>query len=400
MRISDSRAEARFRAELVAWLDENEPGGERASDPPRSSGHIPDWAAEWQRTLFDAGWLVPRWPPELGGRDATAIEQMIYLEELSGRQVPRSTNPQGLDVCAPTLADHGTDDQRDEWVVASLRGETSWCVAVGDADTPGSVGTGEHDLDPTRRGFTVLGVDGALVVDGSVVAPPGAADADRCLCVALAGPGAGFEGVAVVAVDLTAPGIERPDAGDGPGSPLGGDQRLALDRVPVGDDAFVGAPAQGWSVVQSVRARMRSMGWITSLLAIRRALESLAEAGRSRGLADDGVFRDTLAGLHVEAESVRSLAYRALAKQASDRPNPELAMLPLVTAEIEERVYLAGLEALGADGLDRGIDGPRGWPSGAWSEEWALAMTERAALGGLGHERDRVAARVLGLPLH
>ena len=48
VRLSDSRSEARFRAELGAWLDENQPAAERASDPPRSSGHIPGWAADWQ----------------------------------------------------------------------------------------------------------------------------------------------------------------------------------------------------------------------------------------------------------------------------------------------------------------------------------------------------------------
>ena len=60
---------------------------------------------------------------------------------------------------------------------------------------------------------------------------------------------------------------------------------------------------------------------------------------------------------------------------------------------------LAGVEALGADGLDRGIDGPAGWPSGSWAEEWAEAMADRTASGGLGGERDRVAGRVLGLRL-
>ena len=41
--------------------------------------------------------------------------------------------------------------------------------------------------------------------------------------------------------------------------------------------------------------------------------------------------------LQVEADAVRALAYRALARQSTGRPNPELAMLPLVTAQVEER---------------------------------------------------------------
>jgi alkylation response protein AidB-like acyl-CoA dehydrogenase len=122
VRLSDSRSEGRFRAELESWLAENEPAADRLSDPPRSTGHIPGWAREWQRRLFEAGWLVPRWPPELGGRDAGAVEQMIYLEELSRRRLTRTTNPQGLDVCAPTLVDLGRGRQRDEWVPATLHG--------------------------------------------------------------------------------------------------------------------------------------------------------------------------------------------------------------------------------------------------------------------------------------
>lgn len=401
MRLSDSRAEARFRADLVAWLDEHQPAGERASDPPRSSGHIPEWAAEWQRSLFEAGWLMPRWPPELGGREATAIEQMIYLEEMSQRRLPRSTNPQGLDVCAPTLADHGVGPQQEVWVPATLRGEMSWCVAVGEVDTADVVaGADGVTGDDPGRGITIAEVEGALTLHGSVPAPPGAADADRCLCGArVAATGARLDGVAVVAVDMTAAGVERPEPVDQPGRTVEAGGTLSFTDVVVSEDDLVGARDEGWPVLQSVRARVRSMRWITSLLATRRALESLAEAGRSRGLADDGVFRDTLAGLHVEAESVRALAYRALAKQASGGPNPELAMLPLVTAEVEERVYLAGVEALGADGLDRGIDGPAGWPSGSWAEEWAEAMAGRTGSGGLGGERDRVAGRVLGLRL-
>jgi alkylation response protein AidB-like acyl-CoA dehydrogenase len=381
VRLSDSRSEGRFRAELESWLAENEPAADRLSDPPRSTGHIPGWAREWQRALFDAGWLVPRWPPELGGRNATAVEQMIYLEELSRRRLPRTTNPQGLDVCAPTLVDLGRGRQRDEWVPATLHGALSWCVAVDESEpgdgTAGLAATGERD--------------GALVVHGTVPAPAGAGHADRCLCALWAPKARGrLDGVALVAIDLAAPGVLRPDADT---------DALAFEDVAVSEDEIVGAGDQGWPAVQSVRARLRSVRWIISLLAIQRALEALADVGRGRGLADDAVFRHTLAGLQVEADAVRALAYRALAKQGTGRPNPELAMLPLVTREVEQRIYLVGVESLGTDGLDLGLDGPQAWPSGSWASEWLGATAEAAATGGLPAERDRVAGRVLGLPL-
>lgn len=410
MRLSDSRAEAKFRSQLVAWLDENSPAADRASDPPRSPGHIPDWAKDWQRRLFDAGWLVPRWTPELGGRNASAIEQMIYLEELARRRVPRTVNSHGLDVVAPTLADQGSGVQRDEWLPATLYGEMSWCVAVDlvGADVAPEPGDDGEPVPPAGAFVTEEG--GSLVLHGSVPAPPGAADADRCLCgVDAPRGGKQVDGVAVVAVDLNAAGVVRPEAAAASGptdlsaagvTATDGAAVLAFEAVSLDADEVIGAREQGWPVLQSVRARLRSVRWISSLLSVQRALAALADVGRARGLADDGVFRDTFADLQVEADAVRALAYRALARQGSGRPNPELAMLPLATARIEERVYLAGVDALGADGLDLGMDGPMGWPSGAWAQEWAGAMTDRAAAGGLGAERDRVAARVLGQHLH
>jgi alkylation response protein AidB-like acyl-CoA dehydrogenase len=388
VRLSDSRSEARFRAELTAWLDDNQPAADRAADLPRSPGHIPGWARDWQLTLFDAGWLVPRWPAELGGRDASAVEQMIYLEELARRRVPRTVNLQGLDVCAPTVADHGSDAQQAEWLLPTLRGELAWCVAVDEAGAPPPV---ETDAPAVARppGISVVDDGGTLTLNGSVPAPDGVADADRCLCgLTVHQPGERVDGVAVVALDLSLEGVSR--IGDDGGT-------MMLGGVRVDASAVIGERDQGWPVLQSVRARQRSVRWITSLLATQRAIGALADVGRARGLADDGVFRDTLAGLQVEADAVRALAYRALAKQSTGRPNPELGMLPMATTTIEERVYLAGLEVLGADGLDMGLDGPRGWPSGSWATEWTATAAASTASGGLAAERDRVAARVLGL---
>ena len=86
----DAETEA-FRAELRAWLADNlpDPAVMRAA-PSRSSGDIPEWARAWQRRLFDAGWLVPGWPRELGGRDATPVQQLVYFEELA--EIPATTS--------------------------------------------------------------------------------------------------------------------------------------------------------------------------------------------------------------------------------------------------------------------------------------------------------------------
>lgn len=399
MRLADSRTEARFRADLLAWLDDNQPPADRVADRPRSPGHVPGWARAWQRHLFSAGWLVPRWPPESGGRDATAVEQLIYLEELARRRVPRTTNPHGLDVCAPILVEHGTAAQHDTWLQPTLHGELSWCVAVAEVDRD-SGGAERTPGVPPAGGVALVEGDGGPQLRGSIPAPVGAGDADRCLCEARVVAGAGDAGeaaeatVVVVAVDLAAPGVRRPAAPADRGGAAGA--VLAFDGVAVDEVELVGGREGGWPVVRSVRARLRSLRWITNLLEAGRALAALAELGAGRGLADDAVFRDALAGLHVEVQSVRALAYRALARQSTGRPNPELAMLPLATSQAVEQVLLTGVETLGADGLDLGIDGPGGWAGPAWATAWRETVAESVRAGGAVGERERVAARVLG----
>lgn len=75
MRLRFDEPTEAFRREFVAWLAENAPDEATAlSERPRSTAHIPGWAREWQRTLFDAGWLVPGNPPEYGGRNASLLQ--------------------------------------------------------------------------------------------------------------------------------------------------------------------------------------------------------------------------------------------------------------------------------------------------------------------------------------
>src|SRR5262249_57851974 len=121
MRLRYDDADEAYRAELDAWLDAHAPSQELLDRPKLSSAHMPDWAREWQRTLFDAGWLVPGWPPELGGRNATPTQQMIYFEEMSRQEIPRSLNPQALGIIAPSIPDYRTHQPPERFPGATLR---------------------------------------------------------------------------------------------------------------------------------------------------------------------------------------------------------------------------------------------------------------------------------------
>src|SRR5437773_9384612 len=103
-----------FREELCTFLDTHAPREAlgRGSEPEWAEGGIPDWARRWQATLFDHGWLVPGYPPELGGRNASDMQTLVFFEELAARGLPRSLHFPGHAIVAPSLLEFGTEAQR------------------------------------------------------------------------------------------------------------------------------------------------------------------------------------------------------------------------------------------------------------------------------------------------
>ena len=95
MRLGSEPEVEKFRAEFSAFLDAHLPAEAEAIPRSSSSSDVPEWARQWQRTLFDAGWLLPGQPAEYGGRPATLPQQLAYLEEMAERRIYRTSTRRG-----------------------------------------------------------------------------------------------------------------------------------------------------------------------------------------------------------------------------------------------------------------------------------------------------------------
>ncbi|BBY24532.1 acyl-CoA dehydrogenase family protein [Mycobacterium stomatepiae] len=165
-----------FRAEFAAFLDAHPLDAAETGERPQSSSDIPDWARRWQRLLFDNGWLLPGNPPEFGGRNATLLQQYVYLEELSRRRIYQSFNPQGVGIIAASLLSFGTPEQKQRWAVPILRAEITASLGMSE---PGA----GSDLASLKT-RAVLSCDSAgdhFVVNGQKVWTSGAHHADVLL---------------------------------------------------------------------------------------------------------------------------------------------------------------------------------------------------------------------------
>ncbi len=106
MELTDSPAEAEFRAEACAWLQDTLPklGGQ---EPARLEDKLDYWRT-WQRLLYDAGYAGLSWPKEYGGGGADAKLRAIFNEELDRAGAPERLNIIGEDFAGPTIIEFGT----------------------------------------------------------------------------------------------------------------------------------------------------------------------------------------------------------------------------------------------------------------------------------------------------
>jgi alkylation response protein AidB-like acyl-CoA dehydrogenase len=390
--LRDDAEAAAFRSQLRQWLAGNLPPAEQMAEQKLSSAHLPDWAKDWQRRLFDNGWLVPGWPPELGGRDATAVQQMIYFEEFSRGQIPRSLNPQGLSICAPSVKDFGTPEQRERWVLPTLRAEITWCLGMSEP------GAGSDLAGLSTR--AVLDGD-SFIVNGQKVWTSGAHHADWCLCFVRTDPNVPkHKGISALIIDMKSAGIAcrpLPELTD-PG--FADFNEVFFTDVVVPKDHLLGPLNGGWPITQGSLGHERAMLWISNANSIDRSIEALVEVAQQSGAAEDEVWRDRLASLYIDAVAIRSLGYRGFAKAARGETSDELPLLKLYSSEVERELYRLGIDALGSHAVDLGMDGPtsENWRGGAWATQYLRSFSATIAGGTSEIQRNIIAERVIGLP--
>ena len=395
----DDTVEA-FRAELVEWLAANRPSPEEmAADPSVSTGHAPAWARRWTRTMFDAGWLVPGWPPELGGRDAGPIETLVYLEELAKARVPRTTNVQGLGIIAPSILDYGTPDQIRDYALPILRGEATGCLGMSE---PGA----GSDLAALSTKAVLEGDQ--WVVNGQKVWTSGANYADFCFLFCRTDPDVPkHKGISILLVPMDTPGItvrplpeivhpQHPDLNE-----------VFLDDVRVPAANLVGTLNDGWAMANGSLAHERGMVWVSAVMGLEESLERLLQEAPNlldrlpateRALAVDQIVQ-----LAIDTQAARCLGYRGFAKLAAGGSAPEQALMKLYASEARQRMALVAAEIQGADALEVGtveLDGHLAIdePQGTWLEQYFVSFANTISAGASEIQRNIIAERVLGLP--
>ena len=389
----------KFRAELRAWLAAHRPSAEEMrAEPTTSSAHLTSWSRRWQRKLFDAGLLVPGWPPELGGRSLPPVQQLVYHEEMAKIPVMRTNNPQGLGIIAPSIHDYGSEFLKQRYLAPTLRAEIAWCLGMSE---PGA----GSDLASLSTRAEVH--DDHFVVSGQKIWTSGAHHADFCFCFVRTDPDAPkHRGISVLIIDMKAEGVTTrplPDLIDRERTDF---NEVFFDGVVVPRDHLVGPLHEGWSISAGSLAHERGMMWLSSASRLDGMLERLFRLARERGpdgrrIGESATFREAVASLYVDAQAMWFLGYRGFAKFARGHISPEHSVLKVFGSEVAQRAARVATEAQGVDGLAVEFHGHGEDESDdemPWMKRYLQTYGATISAGASEIQRNIIAQRVLGLP--
>ena len=375
----------KFIADFNAFADEHMPTAEEASERPRSCSHLPEWARRWQRTLFDAGWLLPGNPPEYGGRNATLPQLLAYQEELSRRGIYHSFNPQGVGIIAASILTFGTEEQKKKWAVPILRAEMTASLGMSE---PGA----GSDLAGLRTRAVLDGDH--FVVNGQKVWTSGAHDADVLLTFVRTDPDAPkHRGISVLLIPTDTEGVVRRPFPNMTGEDDVDFNEVFFTDVRVPRENLIGELNKGWTVANGSLGHERTMLWI----------------GYADQLAD--LIRDApsdnewYATLQMDLQALRLMGYQQLSGTLNGTANPAAtSVLKLFGSEAVQVAARHAMEEAGPSSLlHPALTAPRNYLSldaftSSWFERYARSFPGTIAGGTSEVHRNIIAERILGLP--
>jgi alkylation response protein AidB-like acyl-CoA dehydrogenase len=361
---------------------------------------------DWYPAFGVSGLVVPTWPVAYGGLDLSPAVARRVDEELRPFNLGR-LNPLGLNLAAPALFAHGSEEQRARFLPPIVRNEERWCQLFSEpgsgSDLASLATTAERDGDE-------------WVVTGQKVWTTWAHLSTHAVLLARTDPDVPKrEGITYFLLDLRQAAVDVR-----PLRHIGGEvdfNEVFLDGARVPDTQRVGAVGAGWKVANATLSGERQMvsgagsGGVDRIGgsgadALVRLARRLDAEGRPGGWANP-VHRDEVVRLWCEERVREWTNQRVRAQVRSGRaPGAESSIGKVHQGELNQRIQLLAVDMLGAAATAWSVaDGSAPTEADAWAAtlpyELRGMLRSRANTieGGTTEvNKNILGERVLGLP--
>jgi alkylation response protein AidB-like acyl-CoA dehydrogenase len=371
-----------FREEVRDFLRDNVP-----ATPLPSMDTADGFEAHrvWERTLADARLSVVSWPSDLGGRDASLLEWVVFEEEYYRSGAPGRVSQNGIFLLAPTLFEHAHPDQLARIMPRMARAEDIWAQAWSEPEA-GS------DLASLRS--TARRVDGGWVLNGQKTWSSRASFADWGFGLFRSDPDAQrHKGITYFMFDLRSPGvtvrpIDQLDGEPGFAEIFFEDVFVPHDSASPGESGVIGDVNNGWRVAMSTASNERGLSLRSPgrfLATVDRLVALFTDSGRT----DDTALRDRIADAWIGARAYQLSTFGTVTRLADGgQLGAESSINKVFWSEWDITAHETALE----------LEGASAELANTWMDGYLFSLSGPIYAGTNEIQKNVIAERILGLP--
>jgi alkylation response protein AidB-like acyl-CoA dehydrogenase len=389
-------AQEAFRERVRSWLEQSIPRdwvrrATGSSEVPRPEAY--QLLREWQRRLYDAGFIGLTWPKEYGGQGLTFVEEMILHQEMALLKAPPILNVLGVGMAGPTIVAYGTEGQKRRYPARILSAEEIWCQGYSEPNAGSDLASlqtravrdGDHWIINGQKVWTSL----AHIADWMMLLARTDPDAPK------------HKGITYFLLDMKLPGVTvkplRQITGDAEFN------EVFFDNVRVHESQVLGGVNNGWPVGLTTLMYERLALGFGLQVRLRIALDGLVDMARhvekgGRPTTKDAILRQKIAQLWIETESLKYTGARAVTKLLrGELPGPEASAGKVVWVDVHQRLQELAMDIQGpyaqlVAGSDRAIE------NGVWQYSFLRSRANSIEGGTTEIQKNIIGERVLGLP--
>ena len=388
-----------FRAQVTAWFRNNAPADSGFLLPETfmevGTDQQFEFLRDWQRKVYEAGYLGMAWPVEYGGGGQPQVFQDIATQEMARARVPFMTNTIGLNWAGPLILKMGREEDKQRYIKNILSAEDIWCQGFSEPDAGSDLGNCQ--CRAVRDGDD-------YVINGSKIWTSLGSYAKYMILLArtsIAGPSK-YAGLSYFLAPMEAPGIDP--------RPIKklteeyGFCQTYFDDARIPADCLMGQEGEGWNIAMETLTFERGAtggqaGGIASMELNVNDIVELARRARRNGrpAIEDPAIREQLVNFFIESRSNQLMAERvSIPALTTDWPTAIPMSGKLRGSELKRGLCRLAVSLQGANGAryvsDQAIDG------GKWQRSYFNAFSGTIGGGSSQIQKNIIGERVLGLP--
>ena len=390
-----------YAAGADAWFRENTPRDPGFMLPLTfmevSTDQQFDFLCDWQRRVYEAGYLGASWPSEYGGGGMHSDYQRAATRAMKNHDAPIMLNAIGIGWAGPLLLDIGSEEQKQKYIKGMLNADDIWCQGFSEP---------EHGSDLGNAQLKAIRDGNEYVLNGSKIWTSLGDRAKYMILLARTSndeSASKYAGLSFFINPMDVAGIETSRIRKLT-SEYGFVQCFFTDaRIPA--EGLMGKEGDGWKIAMKTLEYERGAkvnlagGYFLKELDVMGIVDVARKSQRGgKPVLDDPVMRDRLVEYMIDIQAQNLNNYRRrMPPLVQDRPMGLALMSKLARTEMIRELTEFSLQFQGAKsgyyvGDDNAVD------DGYWHRSYLNSFSATIGGGTSQVQKNIVAEHVLGLP--